>query len=132
MTDARRIAVAVVESDGHVLVGVRPPAADLAGYHEFPGGKCESDETPRAAVVRECREETGLVVIPRDHLMTVSHSYDHGHVEVHFWRCRLSPDLPDRAAARDPFTWTPIAKLTTLQFPEANDEVIRRLTSESA
>lgn len=33
-------------------------------YYEFPGGGLEEGEEPESAVVREVREETGLVVIP--------------------------------------------------------------------
>ena len=35
----------------------------MAGYWEFPGGKCEPGESPAAATARECREEIGLEVV---------------------------------------------------------------------
>src|SRR5437764_2006476 len=56
------IAVAVVEKDGHFLVGQRPEGVSLAGLWEFPGGKIEPGESPEAAAVRECLEETGVDV----------------------------------------------------------------------
>ena len=34
------------------------------GYYKFPGGGIEKGETPMQAMIRETREETGLVVIP--------------------------------------------------------------------
>jgi 8-oxo-dGTP diphosphatase len=37
----------------------KPPSA---GHWSVPGGKCEPDEDPREACVREVREETGLQV----------------------------------------------------------------------
>ena len=33
-------------------------------YYKFPGGGIEKDESPEHAMIRETREETGLVVIP--------------------------------------------------------------------
>ena len=127
MASAKRIAIAVVESAGHFLVGVRPEGVPLAGKHEFPGGKCHSDETPRSCAVRECREETGLLIVPREHLMTTTHEYPHGAVELNFWRCSLSPDLPDCAAASGNFIWVPRSDLAGLDFPEANAEVVSAL-----
>lgn len=118
----------VVESVGYVLVGIRPEGTPLAGKSEFPGGKCQPDETPRSCAVRECREETGLMVIPREHLMTVTHAYQHGTVELHFWRCHLTPDLPDLAAPNEPFRWIRTDRLSELDFPEANAEVLKMLS----
>ena len=129
MPVAQKVAIAVVESAGHVLVGTRSETSTLPGKAEFPGGKCQSDETPRSCVVRECREETGLIVVPRDHLTTVTHEYEHATVELHFWRCRLTPDLPDMSPAADSFQWVPLSQLGNHDFPEANAEVIRLLTS---
>jgi len=94
---------------------------------EFPGGKCLSDETTRACVVRECREETGLMIIPRSHLVTSTQQYDHGNIELSFWQCALSPDLPDLVDASNSFHWVPFASLNSLNFPSGNDEVLKLL-----
>lgn len=124
-----KVAIAVVESAGHFLVGTRSDTAVLPGMSEFPGGKCESDETPRSCAVRECREETGLIIIPREHLTTITHDYDHGTVELHFWRCHLSPDVPDLAEPQSPFQWVAKDTLGSLEFPEANSTVLKMLTT---
>ena len=50
---------AVVVRAGAVLVGLRA-GAHGAGTWAFPGGKLDPGEHPRAAVVRELWEETGL------------------------------------------------------------------------
>ena len=122
-----KVAISVVECAGHVLVGTRPEGKPLAGMSEFPGGKCTYDETTRACAVRECREETGLIVVPRSHLISTNQEYEHGTIELDFWRCSLSPDLPDLAAATSPFRWVPIADLAGLDFPAGNDEALKRL-----
>lgn len=121
----------MVESVGHLLVGIRPEGVPLAGKSEFPGGKCQQDETSRSAAVRECREETGLMVVPREHLVTTTHDYDHGAVELDFWRCALSPDVQDLAAPREPFQWVRFKDLSTHDFPSGNNEVLKLLMMDS-
>lgn len=51
-------AILVVRS-GQLVLAVCDPDGRPTGY---PGGKLESGETPLAAAVRECTEETGLQV----------------------------------------------------------------------
>ncbi|QLC23781.1 (deoxy)nucleoside triphosphate pyrophosphohydrolase [Parasphingopyxis algicola] len=53
-------AAALVDRDGRILVQKRPVGRPMAGLWEFPGGKCEPDETPETALVRELKEELGI------------------------------------------------------------------------
>lgn len=48
--------------DGRCLAAQRGPAMRLPGKWEFPGGKVEDGEDPRAALAREVREELGLEI----------------------------------------------------------------------
>jgi 8-oxo-dGTP pyrophosphatase MutT (NUDIX family) len=51
--------------DGAVLLLRRHPELSFhGGAWVFPGGRCDPDEAPRAAAVRETLEEAGLVVSP--------------------------------------------------------------------
>ncbi|MEY8829427.1 NUDIX hydrolase [Sedimentitalea sp. XS_ASV28] len=63
-------AIAVVMSDGHVLLARRrnPPDAGLWG---FPGGHVEYGETALAAAARELKEETGIVATPVDYITNI-------------------------------------------------------------
>ena len=53
-------AVALIDSDGRVLLAQRPEGKSMAGLWEFPGGKVEKGETPEAALVRELMKSWGL------------------------------------------------------------------------
>jgi 8-oxo-dGTP diphosphatase len=55
-------AVALIDTDGRVLLAERPPGKHLAGLWEFPGGKVQPGETPEAALIRELAEELGIDV----------------------------------------------------------------------
>jgi 8-oxo-dGTP diphosphatase len=119
------IAIAVVEHEGCFLVGQRPEGVPLAGYWEFPGGKVQAGETPEAAAVRECREETGLKVVPRGRYPTVQYAYAHATLELHFIACQLAEHVAP--APRPPFLWLPRAELATCRFPPANQAVLELL-----
>lgn len=54
------VAVALIDSDGRVLLQQRPPGKAMADLWEFPGGKVEAGETPEAALIRELEEELGI------------------------------------------------------------------------
>ncbi len=120
------IAIAVVESDGRFLIGQRSADGPLPGLWEFPGGKVESGETPEQAAVRECREETGLLVAVVSLYDRVLYSYPHGDVELHFFACRPTAAHQTPAAR---FRWVPAEELARYEFPAANAELIKRLAA---
>jgi mutator protein MutT len=129
--EPRTIGIAVVEHEGRYLVGVRGEGGPLSGYAEFPGGKCHPGETPRECARRECREETGLDVVPVERLLNTQFTYTHGTVDLHFWLCR--PPGPEAVRdARNGFRWVPASELAALRFPEANRPLIERLAGTDA
>lgn len=62
------VAAALTDGRGRWLMHRRPDHKDHGGLWEFPGGKVEEDETPKAALAREIAEETTLVVTEDDFL----------------------------------------------------------------
>lgn len=125
-----RIGIAVVEFQRQFLVGIRGADTPLAGFHEFPGGKCQADEAADACAVRECQEEAGLEVFALKELLYQEHSYEHADVKLHFWLCQpvhVSEDFADQNLKG--FHWIPVERLPELQFPEANGSLIELLLS---
>jgi mutator protein MutT len=122
------IAIAVVEQNGAVLVGRRGPSASLANLWEFPGGKIESGESPAAAAVRECLEETGLNVEVVALLSEQIEQYEHACVRLHFFHCR---PLRPAVEVRTPFRWVSRSELASLPFPRGNRHLLARLIRDS-
>ena len=82
-----RVAAAVLlRPDGQVLLAQRPAGKPYAGYWEFPGGKLEPGESPRAALARELQEELGITVRRASPWLVQEFVYPHAHVELHFFR----------------------------------------------
>lgn len=130
----KQIGIAIVEFDGHYLVGTRQAGLELAGLAEFPGGKCEPGESPDHCAVRECLEETGLSVIPERLLDRTLHHYAHASVDLHFWLCRVdgNSDEPVRTmpSLLNEFQWKSVDELRELSLPEANAGIVKLLTGD--
>jgi mutator protein MutT len=122
------VAIAVVEHNDRFLVGRRSENLPLGGLWEFPGGKIETDESPKAAAARECLEETGLRVHVSHCLLFHKQMYPHAEITLHFFACQLlDPDpLPRR-----PFQWIARQDLAKLQFPDGNRPLLERLLADS-
>ncbi|HEY4774400.1 MAG TPA: NUDIX domain-containing protein, partial [Xanthobacteraceae bacterium] len=55
-------ACALIDADGRVLIAQRPAGRPMAGLWEFPGGKIAAGERPEQTLIRELKEELGIVV----------------------------------------------------------------------
>ncbi len=124
---AKRIGIAIVRHGDQFLVGTRGPDGPLAGYAEFPGGKCDPDEPAEVCAVRECLEETGLAVEPTNLLDELTFDYDHGAVQLHFWLCEVVDPGDTPPAPQNGFRWVQRSELSVLKFPEANAGVVQSL-----
>ena len=83
-------AVALIDTEGRVLLAQRPEGKSLAGLWEFPGGKVEPGESPETALIRELKEELGIdtwksCLAP---LTFASHSYPEFHLLMPLFACR--------------------------------------------
>ncbi len=102
----------------------------MAGFWEFPGGKCEAGETPAEATVREVFEEVGVNVVVDGLLHRVIHRYPHGLVELSYFRCRIEGTSTE-PTPESGFRWVTAGDLPRYRFPEANDAVIEALALEA-
>jgi 8-oxo-dGTP diphosphatase len=62
--DVLQVVGAAIVDDGKVLVAQRS-GGPYDGLWEFPGGKVEPGESDLSALVRECAEELGVVILPQ-------------------------------------------------------------------
>ena len=122
------VVAAIVVDAGRVLVSQRKPGAHLAGLWEFPGGKVEDDEDPRAALVRELEEELGIVARVGDIVEVTFHRYASKNVLLLFYDVTLAPNSPqpepiDVAAVR----WATANDLLDSEFPPADLAVLAKV-----
>lgn len=69
------VAAALIVREGRFLICRRPEHKARGGLWEFPGGKTEAGESVFDAVVRECRAELGVTIVPSRVVDEVTHTY---------------------------------------------------------
>ena len=132
MTDGQRptttvvVTAAVVEIDGRFLVTRRQKGVHLEGVWEFPGGKCDRDESLKDCLARELFEELDIPSRVGPELFTTTHAYPDRSIELHFFRCELLGE--PRAALGQEMRWVQREDLAAMEFPPADAELIQILT----
>jgi 8-oxo-dGTP diphosphatase len=121
-----QIALALVHRDARWLVARRRADAHLGGLWEFPGGKCQRDEEPVVAAVRELREECRVWAIAERTLASVPCEYADRHVNLTPVLCRWVAGEA-RPLENEVCRWVTLAELRQLAMPPVNAEIIRQL-----
>ena len=119
------VAVALVDTDGRVLLAQRPAGKSMAGLWEFPGGKVQPGETPEAALIRELKEELDIDVTEAclAPLTFASHRYERFHLLMPLYVCRRWNGIvtPREGQA---LTWVRAQKLDQYEMPPADKPLI--------
>ncbi len=123
------VVAAVLEEHGRICITKRPEGTHLAGYWEFPGGKVEPGETPTEALVRELREELAVEIEVGPLLHRSDFSYPDRRVVLSFYASRPK-GIPTPQQGQQ-LRWVERLELTTLPFPPADEELIRKLANQT-
>lgn len=113
----------IFRRDGRVLL-IRRGRPPRAGTWSLPGGHVEDGETPEETVVREVREETGLVVSVVRYLGLYRLRDSNVAFDIHEFQC--APVEEDASAGDDAaeVRWVEAADFASLGVTEAVAEVI--------
>ena len=121
-------ACALIDTDGRVLLAERPAGKSMAGLWEFPGGKIEAGERPEETLIREMKEELGIVV--REPCLApltfASHAYPDFHLLMPLFVCRRWEGTVT-AMEGQRLTWVRPDKLRDYKMPPADEPLIAHL-----
>ena len=121
-------ACALIDPDGRVLIAQRQPGKAMAGLWEFPGGKVETGERPEQTLIRELREELGIVVKEEclAPLTFASHPYADFHLLMPLYICRRWEGIVVPREGQS-LRWVPARRLRELAMPPADAPLIPHL-----
>lgn len=121
-------ACALIDTDGRVLIAQRPAGKAMAGLWEFPGGKVEVNERPEQTLIRELKEELGIVVSEAclAPLTFASHSYPDFHLLMPLYLCRRW-DGAVTALEGQRLAWVRANRLRDYPMPPADEPLVSHL-----
>ncbi len=111
---------------GPVFLICRRPAHKARGLlWEFVGGKLEPGETAAEALIRECREELAITVVPTTPFMEVTHEYPDLTVHLTLLNATTAdePTLLEHSA----LAWITPDEIDSYDFCPADEVILERL-----
>jgi 8-oxo-dGTP diphosphatase len=118
-------ACALIDADRRVLIAQRPEGKPMAGLWEFPGGKVEPGETPEETLIRELKEELGIVTqVPCLAPLTfASHAYHDFHLLMPLYICRRYEGIA-RGLEGQAVKWVRTRDLRDYPMPAADEPLV--------
>lgn len=122
------VAVGVIKQNNKIFISKRADDLHQGGKWEFPGGKREPNESIEQALARELNEEIGIIVTTQIPFMVIEHDYGDKKVRLDV---RVVESFEGQASQQEGqlAKWVEIKDLVNYNFPNANQEVIDKLTS---
>ena len=121
------VVAAVIEQQGQILVCQRKRGSRHALKWEFPGGKVEHGEEPRAALIRELREELDIDADIGHEMVRYEHSYPGREpILLIFFRVTEFRGSPANVVF-ETIEWSTLPKLSGYDFLDGDLDFVRRL-----
>jgi 8-oxo-dGTP diphosphatase len=125
----KRVVAGLILKQGKLLVCQRTRHQTMPLKWEFPGGKIEEGEQPRAALRRELEEELGILATVGDEVRRIQHEYPNGGmVELRFFIVREYQKEIENRIFRE-IQWAEPSQLPKYDFLEADLTLVRELAA---
>ena len=115
-------------SSNEVLLSTRTHKTDFPDHLEFPGGKKESDETPRMTLKRELKEELGISIKDILPMESYIYQYDGFGVELHPFLIKSYNGDPI-ANEKEQLVWVDLQDLSKVKIIPGSKTIVETLTN---
>jgi len=125
----KRVVAALILKDDQILACQRTRHQPMPLKWEFPGGKIEEGEQPRAALRRELEEELGIEATIGNEVARIHHEYPSGGaVELRFFEVHNYLGEVENRIFRE-IRWVRRSELPALDFLEADLGLVKDLAA---
>lgn len=120
------VVAALIWSGNRFLACQRPPQKARGLLWEFVGGKVEAGEGREEALIRECREELGITVVPGEIFMELVHEYPDITVHLTLFHATIAEGIPQKLEHHD-IRWLLPSEVDHYSFCPADHDILIRL-----
>lgn len=120
------VVAALIWNDDRFMICQRPAHKARGLLWEFVGGKVEPGETKENALIRECKEELGIVLSVGDVFMDVIHEYIDITVHLTLFNASIKKGEPKLLEHND-MRWITPAEIDNFDFCPADTEILNGL-----
>jgi len=120
------VVAALVRQGDRFLICQRPAHKARGLLWEFVGGKVEPGESPRDALVRECREELAVTVQPGPVFMEVTHEYPDLTVRLTLFEAAITAGEP-QLLEHNAIAWITPDEIDRYDFCPADVEILAEI-----
>ncbi len=121
-----QVVAALIWDQDKFMICQRPANKTRALLWEFVGGKVESGETPKEALIRECMEELAVTIDVGDIFMEVDHIYPDISVHLTLFHATLIEGEPQLLEHND-VRWITPEEIPRYSFCPADQEILHKL-----
>ncbi|MEA4824462.1 MAG: (deoxy)nucleoside triphosphate pyrophosphohydrolase [Clostridiaceae bacterium] len=123
------VVAALIQDGSRFLICQRPAHKARGLLWEFVGGKVEPGETKEAALIRECREELGIILSVGGIYTEVLHEYPDITVHLTLFSCRIREGIPQMLEHND-IRWITPEEIPQYTFCPADTEILALLQKD--
>ena len=117
---------ALIWNNDKFMICQRPAHKARGLLWEFVGGKVESGETKKQALIRECKEELKVVLSVGDVFMDIIHEYPDITVHLTLFNATIAEGKPQKLEHND-IKWITSSEISNYEFCPADKEILAKI-----
>ena len=123
------VVAALIWKNNKFMICQRPAHKARGLLWEFVGGKVESGETKKQALIRECKEELDILLSVGDVFMDVIHEYPDLTVHLTLFNATIFEGEPQKLEHND-IKWITKEEILNYEFCPADEGVLVRIRDD--
>ena len=122
-----QVVAALIWRGDKFMICQRPVNKTRALEWEFVGGKVEAGESLQQALIRECHEEIGIDVTPKDVFMEVDHTYPDITIHLTLFNATIEDGVEPIRLEHNDIKFITVDEIDNFEFCPADKDILRKI-----